>query len=145
VYLPEGMWYDFHTGAPVRGGGYHVAEAPLERMPIYVRSGAILPLWPVQQYVCQQPRPPLQLQVYPGRVTFQLYRDDGVSWEYERGAYDVFEISTNPSASGVHIRGTALHRGYDRRPYPARISRGGGGARARAGDIGGFDILLRED
>jgi len=146
VYLPDGIWYDFHTGAPVRGGGYHVAEAPLERMPIYVRSGAMLPLWPVQQHVGQQPRPPLHLQVYPGgRATFQLYRDDGISWEYEHGAYDVFELSTDATASGVRVRGRTVHRGYDRRPYPVRISRGGGGARARASDIGGFDILLRGD
>jgi alpha-glucosidase len=79
VYLPRGQWYDFWTNERVNGGRTVVADAPLERIPIFVRAGAILPHWPVQNYVGEKPVDELRLTVYPGDGRFTLYEDDGES------------------------------------------------------------------
>lgn len=65
VYLPAGGWYDFWSGAPVSGSRYVVADAPLERIPIYVRAGTVLPL------------DNGELRVYPGEGRSWLYEDEG--------------------------------------------------------------------
>jgi len=79
VYLPEGWWYDFWTNEKVKGGRTITADAPLERIPIFVRAGAILPLWPVMNYVGEKPVEELKLAIYPGNGKFTLYEDDGES------------------------------------------------------------------
>jgi len=79
VYLPRGQWYNFWTDEKVDGGQTVVADAPLERIPIFVRAGAILPRWPVQNYVGEKPIDELRLTVYPGDGEFILYEDDGES------------------------------------------------------------------
>jgi alpha-glucosidase len=46
VYLPPGHWYDWHTDELVRGGAFHIAPTPVDRIPIYARAGALIPMWP---------------------------------------------------------------------------------------------------
>jgi alpha-D-xyloside xylohydrolase len=87
VYLPAGpTWYDFWTGASSRGGQTVTADAPYDRMPVFVRAGSIVPIGPAQQYVGEKPGDALTLYVYAGaNGRFSLYEDDGVSYGYERG------------------------------------------------------------
>jgi alpha-D-xyloside xylohydrolase len=89
VYLPKGAgWYDFWTGTKLEGGRTIEAAAPLERLPLYVRAGSILPLGPEEQYADEQPNGPLELRLFPGAdATFTLYNDQGDSYAYEHGAY----------------------------------------------------------
>jgi alpha-glucosidase len=83
VYLPGGPWYDFWTGRP-RSGEVSV-DAPLERMPLFVRAGSVLPMGPVMQHTGEWPPEVLQLNVYPGDGESWLYEDDGHSLSYEKG------------------------------------------------------------
>ncbi len=94
VYLPEGAdWYDFHTGACLRGGRWIEAAAPLSDIPLFVRAGSILPLGPVKQYVSQESDRPLVLRVYPGADgDFTLYDDAGDGYGYERGEYGLLRL-----------------------------------------------------
>jgi alpha-glucosidase len=46
VYLPAGDWYEWHTGQSVPGGRYVLAPTPMDRIPIYARGGAVIPMWP---------------------------------------------------------------------------------------------------
>ena len=89
VYLPrsEGGWYDFWTGVHREGGRTHRVDAPIERIPLHVRAGSILPLGPVGQSTTGLLGGDLDLLVWPGRdgETF-LYEDDGISYRYEQGA-----------------------------------------------------------
>ncbi|HEX5437747.1 MAG TPA: DUF5110 domain-containing protein, partial [Gemmatimonadaceae bacterium] len=60
----------------------------LATMPLYVRAGAIIPLGPVKQYTAERVDGPLSLVVYPGADgAFTLYEDDGVSFDYRKGAW----------------------------------------------------------
>ncbi len=90
VYLPAGAdWYDFHTGERHTGGGQAlVAQAPLTRMPLYVRAGSIVPVGPDIQYTAEKPGAPITLFVFTGSDgSFELYEDDGVSYGYEKGEF----------------------------------------------------------
>jgi alpha-glucosidase (family GH31 glycosyl hydrolase) len=90
VYLPAGQeWYDYFTGDLYEGGKAVTHECPLERMPLFVRAGSILPMAPEMGWSDQKPLDPLTLDVYSGPQTaeFKLYEDDGVSLDYRKGSY----------------------------------------------------------
>ncbi len=94
VYLPraspdkDATWYDFWTGEKIAGGKHIEAAAPLERIPLYVRAGSILPLGPEEEYADAQPNGPIELRIYPGADgTFTLYNDEGDNYDYERGTH----------------------------------------------------------
>lgn len=87
VYLPPGTWYDWWSGQVYEGAKTILASAPLECMPMYVRSGAIIPLAPVMQYSDERPLDELTLRVYPGTGEFTLYEDDGESFEHRAGGW----------------------------------------------------------
>jgi alpha-glucosidase len=79
VCLPAGAWYDYWTGLPV--AGHKFSELPrLDRLPVFVRAGAILPKQPLTQSTAETPKGPLELDIYPGpECKGELYFDDGVS------------------------------------------------------------------
>ncbi len=87
IVLPGAGWYDYWTG--LRAEAAVVTETPrLERLPVFVRPGAILPRQPLVQSTAQTPDGPLQLAVFPGPdCRGQLYFDDGVSFAYRRGVF----------------------------------------------------------
>ena len=89
IYLPAGAdWYDFHTGALSKGGASVEAAAPLDRAPLYVRAGSIVPVGPDVQYAAEKPGAPLTLLVFTGADgSFDYYEDDGVSYGYEKGEF----------------------------------------------------------
>ncbi len=89
VYLPEASaWYDFWSGEKLAGGRRIEAEAPLDRIPLYVRGGSILPLGPEVEYAGQRGEEPIELRVYRGSDgSFTLYDDQGDTNAYERGAH----------------------------------------------------------
>ena len=87
VYLPEGGWYDYWTDEYFEGPTHILAQAPLERLPLYIRAGSILPLGPVMQYSTEKPLNPLTLEIYPGQGSFSLYEDDGETYEYIGGDF----------------------------------------------------------
>jgi alpha-D-xyloside xylohydrolase len=89
VYFPAGnQWYDFYSNQPYEGGKKGLVEAPLERIPVFVPAGAILPIGPVMQYASEKKADDLEIRVYKGKNgQFSLYEDDGTNYDYEKGAY----------------------------------------------------------
>ena len=87
IPLPGPGWYDYWTGERVAGAS--VTESPrVERLPVYVRPGAILPRQPLVQSTSETPRGNLELAIYPGEdCRGSLYLDDGVSFAYTRGDF----------------------------------------------------------
>jgi alpha-D-xyloside xylohydrolase len=65
VYLPAGAWYDYWTGEVLHGPRWMSVSAPLDVLPLYVRSGAILPMAQDMDYIGQKPWSPLTLDIYP--------------------------------------------------------------------------------
>lgn len=87
VPLPGVGWYDYWTGA--RLAAAQTTETPvLDRLPVFVRPGAILPRQPLVQSTAETPKGALELAVYPGSdCRGAIYLDDGVSFAYQRGAF----------------------------------------------------------
>jgi alpha-glucosidase (family GH31 glycosyl hydrolase) len=74
-------------------------------MPLYVRSGAILPLGPVKQYVDEKADEPLAVTIYPGAdASFILYEDDGESFNYRRGEWLGIEMSWNDTGRMLRMK-----------------------------------------
>ncbi len=90
IYLPQGRWIDYWSGrvyeGPVTVDGY---SAPLDTLPLFVRAGATVPMWPgIRSYRDRTADSPLAWDVYPqGRSSFTLYEDDGVTREHRAGKY----------------------------------------------------------
>jgi alpha-D-xyloside xylohydrolase len=105
VYLPKGHdWYDFWSGERRSGGVTFRAEAPLERIPLFVKAGSILPLGPDLEWTSQKPADPIELRIYPGADgTFTLYEDEGDSYRYEHGVHATIPISWNEKAQKLTI------------------------------------------
>jgi alpha-D-xyloside xylohydrolase len=88
VYLPQAKWYDFWTGVSVEGGRMINAITPLDRLPLYVRAGSILPLGPDEEWSTEKPADPIELRVYPGEDgSFTIYEDENDNYDYEKGQY----------------------------------------------------------
>jgi alpha-D-xyloside xylohydrolase len=106
VYLPAGTdWYDYWTDEKHAGGQWVTAAAPIDRIPLFVRAGSIVPLG--VQVPNTAARQPLEsIRVYPGRDgAFTLFDDDGVTNAYRKGAGTRTELRWNDregrlSASG---------------------------------------------
>jgi alpha-D-xyloside xylohydrolase len=105
VYLPAGAnWYDFATGAYLKGGQTVKADAPRERMPLFVRAGSIVPTGPEIQWTGEQPDGPIVLHVYTGADgSFSLYEDDGLSPGYKKGEYARVPVTWNEAAGTLTI------------------------------------------
>jgi alpha-D-xyloside xylohydrolase len=105
VYLPPAAaWYDFWTGAQLRGDQHVQAAAPLERIPLYVKAGSILPLGPEEEYASQSPDGPVELRIYRGADgDFTLYNDAGDSYDYEKGAHAVMPMHWDDAGSTLTL------------------------------------------
>ncbi|WP_375271075.1 TIM-barrel domain-containing protein [Sphingomonas sp.] len=105
VYFPgTARWYDFSTGQAYRGGQSATVAAPFERMPLFVRAGAIVPMGPVMQYVDQDRAAPLTITVYTGADgQFSLYEDDGTSEQYKKGAFSRIPIRYDDRTGAVTL------------------------------------------
>jgi alpha-glucosidase (family GH31 glycosyl hydrolase) len=102
VYLPAGRWIGLEDGCEYPGGGTVVVAAPQDRIPLFVRAGAILPMAPDMLHTGEKPWDPITLDVYPdGSSSASLYEDDGLTTAFERGAQTTtaFRCSESPRRS----------------------------------------------
>lgn len=97
VYLPAGVdWYDFWTNEKYPGGRTITASAPLDKIPIFVKAGSVIPMAEVAQYSSESSEDKLRLMVYPGSDgSFTLYQDEQDNYNYESGAYATIDITWN--------------------------------------------------
>ncbi|MBP2277914.1 MULTISPECIES: TIM-barrel domain-containing protein [Sphingomonas] len=126
VCLPAGGWYDYWTGlragtpeaattGPIQSAtqavptehakSERVLETPrLDRLPVFVRAGTILPRQPLVQSTAQTPSGPLMLDIYPGgECSGTLYEDDGTTLGYQRGAFFRQTVRCAATATGVTV------------------------------------------
>jgi alpha-D-xyloside xylohydrolase len=104
VYLPAAKWYDFWTGSAVEGRRTINAIAPLDRLPLFVRAGSILPLGPDQEWATEKSADPIELRVYRGADgDFTLYEDENDNYDYEKGAYATIPLHWDDAARTLTI------------------------------------------
>jgi alpha-glucosidase len=119
VYLPEGTWYDWWTGAVYTGPSHILAPAPLSRIPLFQKAGTAIPLSPVMQHVDQVPLTELHWRVAPGNGESVLYEDDGKSLAYQKGVYSITTILISQSEAQVDV---SLSRTGQWTPLPRQVT-----------------------
>ena len=105
VYLPEGeKWYDFHTGHLYEGGQTIIADAPYNKLPLFIKGGSIMPIGQAVQYSMEKTDVPLTIVIYGGKdAEFTLYEDDGLSFNYENGEYCKIKFSYSEKNKSLKI------------------------------------------
>jgi len=109
VYLPAGHWYRFGSGEQYEGGRANTVAAPgalndggdttgLAGLPVFVRAGAVVPTQAVVSYEGQRKLDTMEVHVYPGSATSQLYEDAGDGYGYQRGEYRLTSFQTSTTA-----------------------------------------------
>jgi alpha-D-xyloside xylohydrolase len=106
VYLPAGVdWFDFWSNRLFSGGQVVVADAPIERISVFVPAGSIVPMTESMQFVDEDRNAAYELRVYTGAdATFVLYEDAGDGYAYERGEYAFVSIEWNEHARSLVAR-----------------------------------------
>jgi alpha-D-xyloside xylohydrolase len=105
TYLPKSAaWFDFWTNARYDGGQKVTGHYALNRFPLYVRAGSIVPLGPVVQYATEKLDAPYEIRVYPGAdARFTVYEDDNETYNYEKGQYAAYELTWNDAAKTLTV------------------------------------------
>ncbi|MBN1116570.1 MAG: DUF5110 domain-containing protein [Bacteroidales bacterium] len=105
VYFPAtNDWYDLQTGEFFRGGQKITVGAPLNKIPVFVKSGSILPVGPEIQYTDEKLADPITLYVFDGENgEFTLYEDQGANYDYENGMYSMIKFEFNSDSKKLTI------------------------------------------
>jgi len=104
VRLPAGEWYDYWTNEKYTGPKQVRVDAPVDRIPLFVKAGSIVPTRQVVQYSDESPVDPLTLEIFPGADgSAKLYEDDGLSFKYQKGEYSLREISCSSEERAMNV------------------------------------------
>ncbi len=108
VYLPKGVWYDYYTGKRYAGGKYVLAEAPLERMPLFAKAGAVIPVAAGRPQSVEEITEEI-LEVFPGNGRWEHTMDDGETLNYRSGELRTIQVT---------VRGRQMTQKVVRDGYP---------------------------
>jgi alpha-glucosidase len=114
VYLPRGRWLEMGTGRVHQGPAVVAVDAPLERIPTFLRAGGIVPMGEPMQYVGEKPSGVLTLQLFEGdpAAAFELYEDDGTTFAHEKGAYRTTRFTARRASGALRIAREIVHDGW---------------------------------
>lgn len=114
IYLPEGNWIDYWDGKVYKGKQWvNNYSAPLDRLPLFVKSGSIIPMYPQMNFDGEKPLDTLTLDVYPkDTVSYQLYEDDGLTREHRAGVFATTNISAVQKAGANSVTINAIKGSY---------------------------------
>lgn len=126
IYLPEGKWFDYWNGKMYEGNQWlNNFSAPLEKLPVFVKNGAILPMYPYMNYDGERKADTLTLEIYPyQKSSFELYEDDGITREHRFGAYakTLIEVNADKNIAVTINRAMGSYTGmYNKRVYAMEI------------------------
>jgi alpha-D-xyloside xylohydrolase len=104
VYLPKSTeWYDFWTAESIDGGKTIKTEAPIDKIPIFIKAGSIIPMGPLIQYATEK-NDPIEIRIYPGADgEYTLYEDENDNYNYENGIYATITFKWDDSKKTLTI------------------------------------------
>lgn len=120
IYLPKGKWIDYWTKEELEGGRTILREAPLDLCPIYIKKGSIIPNYPAQNYIGEKDIKELTLDIYPGNGQYTHFSDDGESFDYKNGKYNLYDFVMKED-KGLKIEIKLLHLEYENSYTTLRI------------------------
>jgi len=104
VYLPKSAsWFDFWTGKQFKGGQTVKTAAPLDKIPLFVKAGSIIPMGKIIQSTAEK-SDTLEIRVYKGaNAKFDLYEDEGDNYNYEKGKYSTISFKWDEKTQSLTI------------------------------------------
>ena len=126
IYLPKGKWIDYWNGEVINGNTWlNNYNAPLDKLPLFVKEGAILPMYPLMNFDGEKKADSLTLDIYPSKKSsFDLYEDDGITREHRNGAFakTLIEVSKEKNISVVINAARGNYKGkFEQRSYILQI------------------------
>lgn len=105
VYLPRSSdWYDFSTNKKFVGGQELKTDAPIDKIPLFVKAGSIIPIGSKVQYATEKKWDNLEIRIYPGADgMFTLYEDENDTYNYEKGMYSTITFEWNETTKELTI------------------------------------------
>lgn len=106
VYFPEGEWIGYDDGLLYRGGRTVEVNAPIWKLPVFIKQGSIIFSQPVVQYIEQEVSMPIYADVYPSKKKSEavLYEDDGESLDYQDTGFLKRTMSVSPVDGGFQLK-----------------------------------------
>lgn len=112
VYLPAGTWLDFWTGAEYSGHTTILVDAPLAKLPLFIKKNTILPWDESRDHVDLGAHRRMTFRLFGDHGSYIHYQDDGCSFNYQRGSYNLYQVKINQEKSTLDL----TYLGYDQ-PY----------------------------
>lgn len=116
VYFPEGEWISFEQPAERYKGGWADIQVNLQKIPVFVKAGAVVPMQPVLQYIGEKKDVPVWFAIYPkqsGKSHFSLYEDDGETHDYKSDKYAKTDVKCSFSSENITVQITSQNlNGY---------------------------------
>jgi alpha-glucosidase len=142
VYLPRGQWLDWNTDSLYSGPATIYVDAPLDRLPLFLREGAIIPQRDVQQHTGERPLEQLTLDIFSSATAseFNFYEDDGHSTANEQGGYRLTRWTARQDSGRIDLAGTRTHDGFNAPPRKIIIKLHGLQTAPQAITLNGADI-----
>lgn len=110
AYLPEGEWYDFYTDQKFDGKQEIFTVCPLDKLPVFVAAGSMIPMQSPVQHTSEQPSDTLIIHLYKSNqttdLTWEYYEDDGVTYAFENGNYHLRQMIYKPGINEVEFKKT---------------------------------------
>lgn len=104
VYLPDGEWIDFWNNVIYGGNNTILVDAPLDKLPLFVKKDTILPWGKVQEYVSSEPDHKMIFRVFGQRGQYTHYQDDGSSFAYQNGEYNLYEVNVDNNKISINLK-----------------------------------------
>ena len=117
VWLPQGEWIEWPTGKHITGPATINRSFSIDQIPIYFKTGAIVPMQPPMSYTGQKPVDPLIVNVWPlepgTNSRYSVYEDSGIAEEYKRGVFARTPIKAAQSGDTLRVEIGPIEGSYD--------------------------------
>ncbi|WP_431209646.1 DUF5110 domain-containing protein [Puia sp. P3] len=114
VYFPEGIWYDYYSHQRYEGGKSYLLEISLDRLPLWVRSGSIIPVAEPVEHVDANTVFSVRCVVFgDGASDAALFEDDGLTYDYRKGVYNSVVLSVVKGRGVVSRKGNYKGKKYN--------------------------------
>ena len=110
VYLPAGEWIDFWNGVEYAGKRSILVEAPIDKLPLFVKKNTIIPWGPEVSHISDEPNETMTFHLYGQHASYTHYQDNGLDFAYQSGEYNLYQIKASQNGATIDM----LHNGYDK-------------------------------
>ncbi len=113
LYLPEGKWYDINENKIIDGGKWIVQEVPINKIPLFLKEGGIIPMQKVLNYVDEEIIDSLELMIFPSAYSeYNFYEDDGISYEHKNGKFSLTKFSVSQNSKSIKMTVEKIKNDY---------------------------------